>query len=84
MNECPPGMTPVIRPGGIDLKDGPLFAALNAKIQGKNVGIPVCEGAATTKSPWNAPGKLKKNKKILKKVQVCKTNPRKEKKRIIK
>ncbi|KAF3339907.1 transcription factor VOZ1 isoform X1 [Carex littledalei] len=55
MNECPPGMTPVIRPGGIDLKDGPLFAALNAKIQGKNVGIPVCEGAATAKSPWNAP-----------------------------
>ncbi|KAJ4780822.1 Vascular plant one zinc finger protein [Rhynchospora pubera] len=55
MNECPPGMSPVIRPKGIDLKDGPLFAALNAKIQGKNVGIPVCEGAATAKSPWNAP-----------------------------
>lgn len=63
MNECPPGMTPVIRPGGIDLKDGPLFAALNAKILGKNVGIPVCEGAATAKSPWNAPGKLKKKTK---------------------
>jgi hypothetical protein len=58
MNECPPGMTPVIRPGGIDLKDSPLFAALSAKIQGKNVGIPVCEGAATAKSPWNAPGKF--------------------------
>lgn len=79
MNECPPGMTPVIRPGGIDLKDGPLFAALNAKIQGKNVGIPVCEGAATTKSPWNAPGKFKKKK--IKIFQVCKTMPRKEKKR---
>ncbi|XBH93774.1 hypothetical protein VPH35_084647 [Triticum aestivum] len=41
---------PVIRPRGIDLKDGPLFAALSAKIQGKHVGVPVCEGAATTKS----------------------------------
>ncbi|XP_068665416.1 transcription factor VOZ1-like isoform X1 [Aristolochia californica] len=53
--EGPPGMTPVVRPGGIDLKDGPLFAALSAKTQGKAVGIPECEGAATTKSPWNAP-----------------------------
>uniref|UniRef100_A0A0E0HGX3 Transcription factor VOZ1 n=1 Tax=Oryza nivara TaxID=4536 RepID=A0A0E0HGX3_ORYNI len=49
------GTRPVMRPRGIDLKDGPLFAALSAKVQGKNVGIPVCEGAATTKSPWNAP-----------------------------
>ncbi|KAL5203341.1 hypothetical protein ABZP36_014293 [Zizania latifolia] len=49
------GTRPVMRPRGIDLKDGPLFAALSAKIHGKNVGIPVCEGAATTKSPWNAP-----------------------------
>lgn len=56
LNEGPPGMNPVLRPGGIDLKDGPLFAALIAKTQGKNVGIPECEGAATTKSPWNAPG----------------------------
>ncbi|KAJ8486629.1 hypothetical protein OPV22_019114 [Ensete ventricosum] len=55
VSEGPPGMTPVLRPGGIDLKDGPLFAALNARTEGKNVGIPVCEGAATTKSPWNAP-----------------------------
>ncbi|MQM03801.1 hypothetical protein Taro_036584 [Colocasia esculenta] len=55
LNEGPPGMSPVLRPGGIDLKDGPLFAALIAKTQGKNVGIPECEGAATTKSPWNAP-----------------------------
>lgn len=54
-NEGPPGMSPVLRPGGIDLKDGPLFAALIAKTQGKNVGIPECEGAATAKSPWNAP-----------------------------
>ncbi|XBI19248.1 hypothetical protein VPH35_060822 [Triticum aestivum] len=53
--EGPPGTMPVIRPRGIDLKDGPLFAALSAKIQGKHVGVPVCEGAATTKSPWNAP-----------------------------
>ncbi|KAF8411107.1 hypothetical protein HHK36_003646 [Tetracentron sinense] len=55
LNEGPPGMTPVVRPGGIGLKDGPLFAALSAKTQGKDVGIPECEGAATTKSPWNAP-----------------------------
>ncbi|KAG0492902.1 hypothetical protein HPP92_006300 [Vanilla planifolia] len=54
-NEGLPGMTPVLRPGGIDLKDGPLFAALAAKAQGKDVGIPQCEGAATAKSPWNAP-----------------------------
>ncbi|XP_043689467.1 transcription factor VOZ1-like [Telopea speciosissima] len=54
LNEGPPGMTPVLRPFGIELKDGPLFAALSAKTQGKNVGIPECEGAATTKSPWNA------------------------------
>ncbi|KAI3879514.1 hypothetical protein MKW92_000891 [Papaver armeniacum] len=39
----------------IGLKDGPLFAALKAKAHGKFVGIPECEGAATTKSPWNAP-----------------------------
>ncbi|XP_051209839.1 transcription factor VOZ1 [Lolium perenne] len=49
------GTMPVMRPRGIDLKDGPLFDALCAKLQGKNVGIPVCEGAATSKSPWNAP-----------------------------
>lgn len=54
-NEGPPGMTPVLRPGGINLKDGPLFAALSAKTRGKNVGIPECHGAATAKSPWNAP-----------------------------
>ncbi|KAF8783627.1 hypothetical protein HU200_000452 [Digitaria exilis] len=49
------GTRPVMRPRGIDLKDGPLFSALIAKVQGKNVGIPVCGGAATSKSPWNAP-----------------------------
>ncbi|KAI0492583.1 hypothetical protein KFK09_026857 [Dendrobium nobile] len=54
-NEGLSGMIPVVRPGGIDLKDGPLFASLTAKAQGKDVGIPQCEGAATTKSPWNAP-----------------------------
>ncbi|KAF2303261.1 hypothetical protein GH714_016112 [Hevea brasiliensis] len=40
---------------GHGLKDGLLFAALSAKAQGKDVGIPECEGAATAKSPWNAP-----------------------------
>ncbi|XP_057246976.1 transcription factor VOZ1 isoform X2 [Beta vulgaris subsp. vulgaris] len=55
LNEGPPGMSPVLRPGGIGLKDGLLFAALSAKVQGKDVGIPECEGAATAKSPWNAP-----------------------------
>ncbi|KAE8670165.1 Transcription factor VOZ1 [Hibiscus syriacus] len=55
MNEGPPGMGPILRPGGIGLKDGLLFAALSAKAQGRDVGIPECEGAATAKSPWNAP-----------------------------
>ncbi|KAI3741684.1 hypothetical protein L1987_59358 [Smallanthus sonchifolius] len=54
-NEGQPGMTPVIWPKGIELKDNLLFAAFSAKAQGKNVGVPVCEVAATTKSPWNAP-----------------------------
>lgn len=57
VKECPPGTAPVLRPGGIGLKDGPLFAALRAKVEGNDVGIPECEGAATAKSPWNAPGK---------------------------
>ncbi|GLJ38655.1 hypothetical protein SUGI_0788050 [Cryptomeria japonica] len=55
LSEGPQGMSPVLRPGGIELKDGPLFAALGAKTLGKAVGIPECEGAATAKSPWNAP-----------------------------
>ncbi|KAF7803380.1 transcription factor VOZ1-like [Senna tora] len=55
LNEGPPGMAPVLRPGGIGLKDNLLFAALSSKAQGKDVGIPECEGAATAKSPWNAP-----------------------------
>ncbi|CAJ2678723.1 unnamed protein product [Trifolium pratense] len=55
LNEGPPGMAPVLRPGGIGLKDNLLFSALSAKAQGKDVGIPECEGAATAKSPWNAP-----------------------------
>ncbi|XP_028766549.1 transcription factor VOZ1 [Neltuma alba] len=55
LNEGPPGMAPVLRPGGIGLKDNLLFAALSAKALGKDVGIPECEGAATAKSPWNAP-----------------------------
>ncbi|TVU20602.1 hypothetical protein EJB05_36816, partial [Eragrostis curvula] len=55
LNDDGLGTIPVMRPRGIDLKDGPLFTALIAKVQGKNVGIPVCKGAATSKSPWNAP-----------------------------
>jgi len=57
LNEGLPDMTPILRPGGISLKDGPLFAALNAKAQGKKVGIPQCEGAASRKSPWTNPGR---------------------------
>ncbi|KAK8521791.1 hypothetical protein V6N13_021869 [Hibiscus sabdariffa] len=45
-------LQPRIKPG---LKDGLLFAALSDKAQGKDVGIPECEGAASAKSPWNAP-----------------------------
>ncbi|GLT80901.1 hypothetical protein SLA2020_523120 [Shorea laevis] len=55
LSEGPPGMAPIVRPTGIGLKDGLLFAALSAKAEGKDVGIPECEGAATAKSPWNAP-----------------------------
>ncbi|KAI9112597.1 hypothetical protein K1719_016520 [Acacia pycnantha] len=55
LNKGPPGTAPVLRPGGIGLKDNLLFAALHSKAQGRDVGIPECEGAATTKSPWNAP-----------------------------
>ncbi|CAN0853258.1 Transcription factor VOZ1 [Linum grandiflorum] len=55
LNEGLPGTGPVLRPGGIGLKDGLLFAALGSKAEGKEVGIPECEGAATAKSPWNAP-----------------------------
>lgn len=54
INEGAPGMSPVVRPGGIDLKDGPLFAALAARVDGHAVGIPELQGAATSKSPWNA------------------------------
>lgn len=54
--EGSPGMTPVLRPGGIGLKDSVLFSALKAKTEGKDVGVPVCEGAATARSPWNVPG----------------------------
>lgn len=56
LNEGLLGRPPILRPGGIALKDGSLLAALNAKTQGKDVGIPNCEGAATLKCPWNAPG----------------------------
>lgn len=54
LSEGAGGRSPVVRPGGIDLKDGPLFSSLFAKSQNKAVGIPECEGAATSKSPWNA------------------------------
>lgn len=47
--------TPVARPKGICVKDGPLFASLSARRQGKDVGIPECEGATTMKRPWEAP-----------------------------
>lgn len=50
-------VTPILRPGGIALKDDPLFSALTAKTLGKEVGIPECEGATISKCPWNAPGK---------------------------
>ncbi|XP_059291231.1 transcription factor VOZ1-like [Lycium ferocissimum] len=49
------GRPPVVRPMGIGLKDNLLFQALSAKAQGKDVGVPECQGAATAKSPWNAP-----------------------------
>ena len=52
-----PGRPPTVRPKGIRMKDNFLFDALTAKIQGKEVGIPQCVGAASTRSPWNAPGK---------------------------
>ncbi|XP_050381127.1 transcription factor VOZ1-like isoform X2 [Argentina anserina] len=51
--EGQPGKSPVFRPRGISLKDSALFDALIAWNQGKAVGIPNCEGAATLKSPWN-------------------------------
>ncbi|GJX17860.1 zinc finger, CCHC-type containing protein [Tanacetum coccineum] len=54
-NEGQLGITPVIRPKAIELKDNLLFATLCAKAQGKSVGVSECEGAATAKSPWNAP-----------------------------
>lgn len=57
VKECPPGSCPILRPGGIGLKDGPLFVALKSKLEGKDVGIPECLGAASAKSPWNTPGK---------------------------
>ncbi|XP_010551716.1 PREDICTED: transcription factor VOZ2 [Tarenaya hassleriana] len=54
LSEDSPGTKPVLRPGGISLKDNLLIDALRAKTQGKNVGIPECEGAVNTKCPWNA------------------------------
>lgn len=54
MQESPCGLAPILRPGGIGVKDGHLFTALRAKVLGKDVGIPECSGAATSKSPWNA------------------------------
>ncbi|CAN4084127.1 unnamed protein product [Withania somnifera] len=54
-NEGYLGRPPVVRPMGVGLKDNLLFQALSAKAQGKEVGVPECKGAATAKSPWNAP-----------------------------
>ncbi|XP_020399733.2 transcription factor VOZ1 [Zea mays] len=53
--EGPLGTMPMIRPRGIDLKDAPCLLLLVQKSKEKNVRIPICEGAATAKSPWNAP-----------------------------
>jgi len=36
----------------------PCLLLLVQKSKEKNVGIPICEGAATSKSPWDEPGKL--------------------------
>lgn len=49
-------MCPVLRPGGIKLIDSILLDVLKGKIEGKEVGIPDCDGAVSTKSPWNTPG----------------------------
>ncbi|CAN1351490.1 Transcription factor VOZ1 [Linum perenne] len=49
-----PGRPPIVRPKGIGVKDNFLFDALTARIQGKDVGIPQCAGAASERSPWNA------------------------------
>ncbi|KAK3420599.1 hypothetical protein EUGRSUZ_G01448 [Eucalyptus grandis] len=49
-----PCMNPVLCTGGISLNDDELLSLLIAKIQGQNVGIPECHGAAIEKSPWNA------------------------------
>ncbi|KAH0699681.1 hypothetical protein KY284_013896 [Solanum tuberosum] len=54
-NEGYLGRPPVVRPMGVGLKDSLLFQALSAKAHGKDVGVPECKGAATAKSPWNAP-----------------------------
>ena len=51
-------MTPVLRPRGIGLKYNLLFSTLKARTERKAVGVPDCEGAATTKAPWNTPGML--------------------------
>jgi hypothetical protein len=53
LNKGQRGIAPVLRPGGIGLEDNLLLAALSAKAEGKDVGIPE---AATAKSPWNVPG----------------------------
>ena len=47
LNEGPPCMGPVLRPGGIDLKDGLLFASLGAKTVVKSFGITECQGVTT-------------------------------------
>jgi hypothetical protein len=51
LSEGTPGMCLVLRPGRIDLKDGPLFAALTARVNGRTIGIPELHGAATSKTP---------------------------------
>ncbi|KAL5715860.1 hypothetical protein ACHQM5_017624 [Ranunculus cassubicifolius] len=48
--EGPPGSSPFMQHGGISVNDDVLFAALIAKIRGRDVGIPECAGAATATS----------------------------------
>jgi hypothetical protein len=44
-------MCPILRPGGIDIKDGPLFATLKACVNGQAIGILELHGVAISKMP---------------------------------
>lgn len=56
LSEGAPNRPPVMRPGGISVIDHLLFEALENKTEGKEVGIPTCDSAATSCIPWEAPG----------------------------